>query len=220
MEIAALFQAKCLQRVLSPTVSLSPISMAELIAVESLLPLRSISSITPWMSPPGRPWKSIADGSERHVFASVRYSPVLLRFIWLRSWTLRYRNPIKKLVLCCSFIATAFSLVFVNGPKAQQRHTERTLLGVGASQSFEHVPTTEATAVTLVWSVSWAIFNWTDTCHQTVKQNTMLFFLFGLRMEEVADALHRKSIFFSSPIKINPDILWKFRVQFLPFEFY
>lgn len=55
-----------------PTVSDSPMSMAELIAADSLFPLRSISSTTPCMSPPGSPWKSIvaAEGMILYVFSS------------------------------------------------------------------------------------------------------------------------------------------------------
>lgn len=70
-----------------PTVSVSPMSIAELIGIESLLPLRSISSTTPRMSAPGTPWKSIAD-SEQHVLTaepraeiSVRRSPGPAQFI-------------------------------------------------------------------------------------------------------------------------------------------
>lgn len=47
------------------TVSDSPISMTELIATDSLFPLRSISSTMPCTSPPGRPWKSIVAAEGR-----------------------------------------------------------------------------------------------------------------------------------------------------------
>lgn len=55
-----------------PTVSDSPISMAELIAADSLFLLRSISSTTTCISPPGRPWKSIVagEGMMLYVFSS------------------------------------------------------------------------------------------------------------------------------------------------------
>lgn len=46
----------------APTVSVSPRSMAELMAGASLLTLRSISSMTPCTSGPDRLWNSIAAG--------------------------------------------------------------------------------------------------------------------------------------------------------------
>lgn len=189
--------------------------MAELIAAESLLPLRSISSITP-----ERPWKSIADWSEKHVFASVRYSPCPLRFIWLRSWTRRYRNPIRKLILCCSFIDTAFSPMYINKPRAHQRRTERTISDVGAFQRFEHV-TTKATAVTLVWNVAWTIFSWTGACHHTVKLNTMVFSLsFWPEDEKRLRAHFTENPFSHRWLKLIPKLSWNIKNNFLPFEFY
>lgn len=48
----------------APTVSVSPLSIAELMAGASLLVLRSISSMTPCISEPERLWKSIAEEAE------------------------------------------------------------------------------------------------------------------------------------------------------------
>lgn len=65
----------------SLTVSVSPMSIAELIADESPLLRRSISSITPCISPPGRPWKSIvaADESKLHVLPSDLQAKISVR---------------------------------------------------------------------------------------------------------------------------------------------
>ena len=63
---------------MTPTASVSPMSIAELMTVDSLLPLRSISSTTPCTpctpctSPPDRPWNSMvaADGRILKLFSS------------------------------------------------------------------------------------------------------------------------------------------------------